>query len=307
MKLCANIGILPENTKGIVCVVENNLDQVFTYQINGKDAEFMGMEDLHDSQYDDEVVTASFSFDDDKNMYSGAPLDETTIKYQIRIYPSSEFEEDYKNPLAIIFTSVMLFIFLLTILVFVAYDRVVQKRQDVVMAAAERSGAVLASLFPKAVRARLLDEAQPIVKPAPGKSRLKKYLHEGDENTVGAFQSKPIADLFPDVTVIMCDLVGFTAWSSTREPEQVFTLLETMYQAFDVIAKKRGVFKIETVGDCYGKFMYCCIVCNRCCYSSTPCLTYCISKLQLRSVVCPIQINNTQSLWPNSPANALLR
>lgn len=43
----------------------------------------------------------------------------------------------------------------------------------------------------------------------------------------------------------------FTAWSSAREPVQVFTLLETLYSAFDDIAKKRRVFKVETVGDCY--------------------------------------------------------
>jgi class 3 adenylate cyclase len=45
--------------------------------------------------------------------------------------------------------------------------------------------------------------------------------------------------------------VGFTAWSSVREPCQVFVLLETVYHAFDQIAKRRGVFKVETVGDCY--------------------------------------------------------
>jgi class 3 adenylate cyclase len=33
--------------------------------------------------------------------------------------------------------------------------------------------------------------------------------------------------------------------------EQVFTLLETIYAAFDEIARKRRVFKVETVGDCY--------------------------------------------------------
>lgn len=36
-----------------------------------------------------------------------------------------------------------------------------------------------------------------------------------------------------------------------REPCQVFTLLETIYCAFDGIAKRRRIFKIETIGDCY--------------------------------------------------------
>jgi len=32
-----------------------------------------------------------------------------------------------------------------------------------------------------------------------------------------------------------------------REPTQVFTLLETLYGAFDELAKELGVFKVETV------------------------------------------------------------
>lgn len=44
---------------------------------------------------------------------------------------------------------------------------------------------------------------------------------------------------------------SFTAWSSAREPSQVFILLETIYHEFDAIAKRRRVFKVEVVGDCY--------------------------------------------------------
>ena len=46
-------------------------------------------------------------------------------------------------------------------------------------------------------------------------------------------------------------ILGFTAWSSTRDPSQVFTLLQTIYGEFDAIAKRRKVFKVETIGDCY--------------------------------------------------------
>lgn len=63
--------------------------------------------------------------------------------------------------------------------------------------------------------------------------------------------SCPIADLFPETTVLFADIVQFTMWSSTREPTQVFLLLESVYGLFDKLAEKRGVFKIETIGDCY--------------------------------------------------------
>ena len=42
-------------------------------------------------------------------------------------------------------------------------------------------------------------------------------------------------------------MVGFTAWSSQKDPSDVFLLLETIYGAFDEHAKRRGVYKVETV------------------------------------------------------------
>lgn len=51
--------------------------------------------------------------------------------------------------------------------------------------------------------------------------------------------------------VLFADIAGFTAWSSTRDPAQVFILLQTLYQAFDKVAKRRKVFKVETIGDSY--------------------------------------------------------
>lgn len=42
---------------------------------------------------------------------------------------------------------------------------------------------------------------------------------------------------------MFADITGFTAWSSVREPSQVFTLLESVYGAFDDIAKIRKIFK----------------------------------------------------------------
>jgi len=73
---------------------------------------------------------------------------------------------------------------------------------------------------------------------------------ESDDGGV-LYKTRPIAAFYPETTVMFADIAGFTAWSSTREPFQVFQLLETIYGAFDTIAKQRRVFKVETVGDCY--------------------------------------------------------
>lgn len=39
---------------------------------------------------------------------------------------------------------------------------------------------------------------------------------------------------------------------SSREPAQVFSLLGAIFGAFDEIARRRGVFKVETVGSVIG-------------------------------------------------------
>lgn len=155
---------------------------------------------------------------------------------------------------------------------FLFYDYFVRRRNEKVVSAAARSDKILSSLFPKNVRERLFAESEEAEQLKKGnkrnnnkkvpKSRLNSYLASGElsanpgddsshHGSSHAFKGKPIADLFPETTLFFGDIAGFTAWSSMREPSQVFTLLETLYAAFDEIAKRRRVFKVETVGDCY--------------------------------------------------------
>jgi Adenylate and Guanylate cyclase catalytic domain len=116
---------------------------------------------------------------------------------------------------------------------------------------AARSNAIVSSLFPTAVRDRLMQEQEHDAKTRNLKGFLSDKSHYDSKSKELLFQTKPIADLFPETTVIFADIVNFTAWSSVRDPSQVFTLLEAVYNAFDDIARKRRVFKVETIGDCY--------------------------------------------------------
>jgi len=59
--------------------------------------------------------------------------------------------------------------------------------------------------------------------------------------------NKPIADLFPDASISLADISGFTAFSSSRQPAHSFQLLETLYQTFDKVAQRKRIFKVETV------------------------------------------------------------
>jgi hypothetical protein len=79
-------------------------------------------------------------------------------------------------------------------------------------------------------------------------TKVSKFLAanvEGKNVTKEEKSGQPIADLYPSATVFFADIAGFTGWSATREPAQVFTLLETVYDEFDQIADKLKVFKVS--------------------------------------------------------------
>jgi class 3 adenylate cyclase len=60
-----------------------------------------------------------------------------------------------------------------------------------------------------------------------------------------------IADRHPDVSVLFGDLVGFTATSSTLEPQVLVTELNGLFSQFDALCGQAGVEKIKTIGDAY--------------------------------------------------------
>lgn len=53
------------------------------------------------------------------------------------------------------------------------------------------------------------------------------------------------------VTVLFSDIKGFTDISREISPMKVSEMLDRLYLAFDRIARKHGVFKVETIGDAY--------------------------------------------------------
>ena len=83
--------------------------------------------------------------------------------------------------------------------------------------------------------------------------RRESHVSGESDDTILMFSSPPIAEYFPATSVMLADIVGFTEWSSNHNPEEVFHLLETLFFEFDRIANKMQVFKLGTIGDCYGK------------------------------------------------------
>jgi Adenylate and Guanylate cyclase catalytic domain len=259
--------ILPPGSNGIVVVIRNPCTEPFTYQINGPDIEYLGVGDKHDAKYNSLVIESMVvdvkSFSLRSTGYTGAPIDREFCQHSIHVYPSDRMKSHFTTQNALIFMISTLLIFAFTSLVFVLYDWRVEHRQRKVMSAAVNSSAIVSSLFPSTVRDQLYPTPHPrdsrSTQPPGQRVRNHSHFHTELSSTLSpdieqipmALAANPNAQLYPDTTVIFADIVGFTQWSSIRQPTEVFHLLEVVYAGFDALAKIYGVFKIETIGDSY--------------------------------------------------------
>ncbi|KAL7569398.1 hypothetical protein ACA910_010482 [Epithemia clementina (nom. ined.)] len=257
--------MLAPGSQGLVVVVGSDCNQTLTFQVNGPNVNYLGGGDLHDSDYDQYVKSSYVSTLGGKAMrerkYSGFPLSTEYCPYWIELYPSNTMKQRHESNDPIIFTVVTVCIFMFTALFFLIYDCVSERRQKKVLQVALQSTALVSNLFPQVVRDRIFpsqEKKAPKERISTAKLRLQQFLRSDESATPGTevrtshvVDNGPIAELFSDTTVMFADIAGFTAWSSVREPTQVFTLLETLYGAFDKLAARRGVFKVETIGDSY--------------------------------------------------------
>jgi Adenylate and Guanylate cyclase catalytic domain len=242
---------------------------VLILTINLEKATYIGEGDQHEAKYDHmeyySLVRGNYTSGNGMNNVSD-------YENTFRLYPSTEMEEGFHTNKPIIYASIVVAIFFFIAMIFMAYNFVVQRRQNKVMDNLRVTSKVIASLFPANVLDRLIKDAEeeeeeetaarkestPIgalknaIARTTQKAKLQNFLDDGhgDYSHI-IFKTKPIADLYPSATVMYADIAGFTAWSSVREPCQVFTLLETLFKQYDVIAKRRRIFKVETIGDCY--------------------------------------------------------
>lgn len=60
-----------------------------------------------------------------------------------------------------------------------------------------------------------------------------------------------IADSHPSVCILFADICNFTPLSSSMATAEVFLLLSNLFSLFDKLTDRHGVYKVETIGDCY--------------------------------------------------------
>jgi len=130
---------LPPTASSYICILENSYNQTLAYSIHGSDATYLGEGDLHDNRYDSLEQSADINdfvqarAGPRTRSYTTVPLNKEYGKYRLRIYPTKEMEDKFSTNKPWVYTAVVLGVILLSTIILVVLDRVVARRQRIVM------------------------------------------------------------------------------------------------------------------------------------------------------------------------------
>ena len=162
--------ILPESANGYICIIENSYNQTLAYRLDGPDATFLGEEDFHDSQFDYLAESADINkfvqqqASPETRSYTTVPLNREFGKYSLRIYPTSETQEHFQSNKPWVYGTAVLIVFVLTLVTLTCLDRVVARRQQIVMDRMVKT-AEDATAFERDLNAFLAHEVRKYVSP----------------------------------------------------------------------------------------------------------------------------------------------
>lgn len=119
--------------------------------------------------------------------FIGAAVDNEACQYTFAVYPSEEMESANQTNQGIIFACSAVAFIVFPFMIFIIYERRVSQQQKILMSSAERSNAIVASLFPSNVRDKLYPTTD---------TKDKNNLDSG----------APIAELYAETTAIFAGM-----------------------------------------------------------------------------------------------------
>jgi len=195
----------------IEAVLTDPVGQSYTFSIIGPTVTNIIVGDQHDPAFDNLVMSSPFACYGNASAVeipaaqTPADVNPHLCGYTLSIYPTSALQSVYLTNKPSVYLGVVFVIIIVTTLIFLIYDCRVRRQEKHLMEKAERTHALVASLFPKNVHERIMggdgdiqNEVEKKRIKLGGKTGLKSYLEDGvDGADEMDFDSKPIADLFP--------------------------------------------------------------------------------------------------------------
>jgi hypothetical protein len=132
--------ILPQGSSGILVVFESECAQTFTFEVNGPDVVYLGATEYDDPMYDYMTIGSLLSdlrfFSNQQSTYSGLPLEGSFCPLYVSVRASAKMEAVYRSNTPLVFSLVTACVFLLTVMTFMLYNYVVERRQKIVLKSA---------------------------------------------------------------------------------------------------------------------------------------------------------------------------
>lgn len=156
---------LPPKSDLVHIVVVNSCGQKLTFQAIDDKLHLVGNGDLHEEQYSDMIVSSSFHdfntlvrLSAEMEGWDQAHAEVDYCRYRFEVYPTSLLRNEYISNQPRLYATFAAAFFGITFMLFVLYDCFVRRRQQKLLKGAKQSTALIASLFPKAVRDRLIED-----------------------------------------------------------------------------------------------------------------------------------------------------
>jgi hypothetical protein len=111
--------------KKILCVVKNTCGDSFSYTINGANATYVGMGDIHEKKFDDYSLSSMIGLKDNSTAGIETAKAAGVCIYTLTIYPTGEFRQTF-NTHAELYTVVVGIVMFVMVGAFFAYDQYVQ-------------------------------------------------------------------------------------------------------------------------------------------------------------------------------------
>ena len=183
--------------QGPVFVVIYSCGVQHTYNVGPSSASFLGKGDLHDPSYTDLAVQGSLGV-----FTSGRMGTSIFCDHQLFVYPSAGHENVYEGESPYVFAVGSASCFFFAICLFLFYDGYVRVQQNRVVGHAERSQALVASLFPTSVARRLFESnrstASGVLDQSNHSAHLLNFVTKSDRSLLGnpsSMDERPIAEL----------------------------------------------------------------------------------------------------------------
>lgn len=213
--------ILPEGTEPVKVVLESSCGRASAYEIRGRQIKLLNPnQDLHNEEYNAMAVSSIFADFANSPEVIGEGLEGVCI-YTVSVYPTAEFESAYESQKPVHYALVVLSVFVCTSMLFFLFDFLMTRQRNRVMDTAKKQNAIVSSLFPKNIQAKMMQDLENNKLSKIGKAGLKSYLFDTqtpsrndvnntEASAIGGFsdKSKPIADLFPETTIMFGDIAG---------------------------------------------------------------------------------------------------